>query len=96
MALKKYCLIFIQLYVGALTCRTDISFGNILRTFLRSVWTASYCLKVLYINQTLLKFTTDRKQALSKSTWHYSQSLNLCPLWNPQKVTDSTDALLAA
>ena len=27
--------------------------------------------------------------------WHYSQYLNLSTLWNPQKVTDSTDALLA-
>ena len=26
--------------------------------------------------------------------WHYSQYLKLCLLWNPEKVTGSTDALL--
>ena len=33
---------------------------------------------------------------MSKLKWRYSQYLTLFPLWNPQKVNDSTDALLAA
>ena len=44
----------------------------------------------------LSKFTTNRKPVLLKLMWQYSQYLNPSPLWNPQKVTDSTDALLTA
>ena len=96
---KIYCLIFFQLYLSASTCRsrTDISFKKIFKDIFRQLLNCKILSQnILNSYQTLPKFTTNRKQVLSKLTLHYSQHLNLHPLWNPQKVTDSMDALLAA
>ena len=56
-----------------------------LRTFLDTFKLQDIVSKTFQITQTL-KFTTNRKQILSKYTWHRSQYLSLGPLWNPQKL----------
>ena len=89
---KIYCLIFFQLYLGALTCRTNILFKNIFKDIFRQLLNCKILSKIkLYLNSPQIE-----NRFCQNYVWHCSQYVNLCPLWNPRKVTDSMDALLAA
>ena len=93
---KIYCLILFQLFLGALTCQTHISFKNIFKNIFMQLLNCKMLSQDISNKSNSIWFTTIRKQALSKVRWNYSQYLNLCPLLNPQKVIDSTESLLAA